>query len=143
MARQNVLEHGLAERVYIVQGCGTLGLQGTFDGIISNPPYIPSDQVDRLPLDVSQEPRLSLDGGPDGLRLAHQLIVEAAHLLRPDGIMAIECAEAQQRILMDQARSASWTAHVIGVRDLTQRARPRDWVRAVHASALGRGSITA
>jgi release factor glutamine methyltransferase len=60
-----------------------------FDIICSNPPYIPKQYLDDLP--VSQhEPQRALDGGEDGIELISALLPQAALLLRPGGIFLME-----------------------------------------------------
>lgn len=66
-------------------------VQGTFDVIVSNPPYIPSEQIDGLMTEVCHhEPRMALDGSSDGL-LFYRKIIEAAPLyLNEDGMLFFE-----------------------------------------------------
>ena len=54
VARHNLLNHRLMSRVWLVQGDWTAPVGGGFDGILSNPPYVPSAQVEFLPIDVRQ-----------------------------------------------------------------------------------------
>jgi len=62
-----------------------------FDIVASNPPYIPSGEIPTLMTDVRDfEPRLALDGGPDGLDLVRRIISEAKNHLAPNGIVALE-----------------------------------------------------
>jgi release factor glutamine methyltransferase len=122
-ARRNALRHGVADRVRLIQGDWTAPAGGAFDGIVSNPPYIPSGQVDRLPLDVRQEPRLSLDGGPDGLRDLLAVLREAERLLAPEGLLALECGEEQVGLLLDAAARAAWVQKVLPLQDLAGRPR--------------------
>ena len=122
-AHRNVRRHGVEGWVRLVQGHWADPLQGTFDGIVSNPPYVPSDQVGELPLDVRQEPRLSLDGGPDGMRALTQLLAEAPRLLRPCGVMTLECGEAQVERLLRLAGQAAWVEAAEPIDDLTGRPR--------------------
>ncbi len=123
IARQNVLRHGLLARVRLVQGQWAEAIAGTFDGLIANPPYVPSGQVDRLPFDVRQEPRISLDGGPDGLRDLQTLMRETPRLLAPRGIAVFECGEEQVESLLARARAAAWVDSSAPLHDLA--ARPR------------------
>jgi len=95
IARENVERHQVAGRVHLVQGRWLEPIRGDVDGIVSNPPYIPSRQVDQLPLDVRQEPRISLDGGPDGMRIVEQLLAEAPRVLGRGGLLAVECGKEQ------------------------------------------------
>lgn len=123
LARHNLLQHGLGGRVWLVQGWWDQPIAGGFDGIISNPPYVPSRQVDRLPPDVRQEPRESLDGGADGLRDLRYLLDRAPVLLNRRGIAVFECGEAQAAELVRLGRAASWVQEVCLIRDLTGRPR--------------------
>ena len=123
VARQNVLRHRLAARTHLVQGSWLQPIRGRFDGIVSNPPYVPSAQVDHLPLDVRQEPRVSLDGGTTGMDDVLHLMAEAPQALQRGGILALECGEEQVHPLMRIASDASWVAAASPVQDLTGRPR--------------------
>jgi len=62
-----------------------------FDLIVSNPPYITSDEMQQLAVDVRRyEPRLALDGGPEGTTVIERLIPQAAERLRPGGWLLME-----------------------------------------------------
>lgn len=63
---------------------------GRFDLIVSNPPYVPAAEIDRLTAEVRGEPRLALDGGADGLDLVRRLIAEARDRLNPGGRLLVE-----------------------------------------------------
>jgi release factor glutamine methyltransferase len=70
-----------------------------YDLIISNPPYIPSFDIDDLPLDVRQEPKLALDGGEDGLRFYRHIIASAgAHLVK-GGLLIMEIGDGQRQAI--------------------------------------------
>ncbi len=71
-----------------------IGMHGGFDVIISNPPYIPTVELERLPREVADfEPVLALDGGADGLEIFRRIIEQAAVLLKPGGLLACELYE--------------------------------------------------
>ena len=71
-------------------------LSGHFDVIVSNPPYIPSEELTGLPKEVVDfEPRLALDGGTDGLGLFRRLLGQAKKLLKPNGLLAVELYETK------------------------------------------------
>jgi len=125
LARANAARHRVADRVRFVLGWWTQACAsgGAFDGLIANPPYIPTAQVDRLPLDVRREPRLSLDGGADGMRHLRELLREAPRLLAPAGLMALECGEEQVEPLGERVCAAGWSQEVVPLRDLAQRPR--------------------
>ncbi len=69
--------------------------KGWADLVISNPPYIPSREVDRLEPEVLKEPRLALDGGPDGLSAIRALVAQAPLLLKPGGWLVLEIGHDQ------------------------------------------------
>jgi release factor glutamine methyltransferase len=123
VASANARQHGVADRIQWVQANWAGALQVRFDCMVSNPPYIPSCQVEGLPLDVRQEPRESLDGGWDGMRDLLQLMAEAEALLNPGGILALECAEDQVQPLVEHLSHLDWVAEVVPVIDLAQRPR--------------------
>ncbi len=80
-------------------------LKGRVDLVISNPPYIVTDELDELQPEVSRfEPRQALDGGEDGLKFYPSLIEEAVILLRPGGYLALEMginqAEAVKQLVI-------------------------------------------
>ncbi len=95
---------------------------GGWDIIVSNPPYVESSETDRLLSLGWSEPRLALDGGPDGLDLIRRLIVQAADRLAPVGALAVEADTAQADAVADLYR-ASRFSDVRIVRDLAGRPR--------------------
>ena len=91
VAAINVRRHRLGGRVRLVQSDLFSAVPaGRYDVILSNPPYEPSAHVDALPEEFHREPRVALDGGPDGLALVRRLVRHAAQRLRPRGILMIE-----------------------------------------------------
>jgi ribosomal protein L3 glutamine methyltransferase len=91
VAAINVARHRMAERVRLCRGDLLLGApRGLYDVILCNPPYEPTALVDGLPEEFRREPRLALDGGPDGLGLVRRLVRQAAGRLKPNGILMIE-----------------------------------------------------
>jgi release factor glutamine methyltransferase len=98
IAQRNFDELGFSDRIRLVSGRfpeDARGL-GPFDGIVSNPPYIESAEVDRLEPELRLfEPRGALDGGPDGLDVLGPLAAEGTALLVPGGLLAVEVARDQ------------------------------------------------
>ena len=62
----------------------------SFDLIVSNPPYIPSGECNHLQPEVLREPRIALDGGPDGCAVFRRIIADAAGVLSPGGKLLME-----------------------------------------------------
>lgn len=99
VASDNVQALGLTSRVRLLAGdlLGPLAsLSGSFDMVVANPPYLPSGIIADLPVEVERfEPRLALDGGPDGMRVLRRIIAEAPRFLRPGGWLLMEIGEEQ------------------------------------------------
>lgn len=96
---------------------------GTFDVLVSNPPYIPSAVMESLPHEVADfEPALALDGGTDGLDIFRRLVNAAPHMLRPGGLLACELYEGHLDAAADLCRSAGMHDVRI-VEDFTGRPR--------------------
>jgi release factor glutamine methyltransferase len=86
----------LADRATFKLGDWGRGLDECFDAIVANPPYIPDADIDRLDPEVAlHEPRLALAGGPDGLDCYRALAGDAARLLAPGGVAAVEVGQGQ------------------------------------------------
>ena len=99
VAKANAAELGVGDRIDFRLGNGLepLGGEGDFDAIISNPPYIATDQIDQLESGVKDyEPRLALNGGPDGLAMVSRLIEESPAHLKPGGYLILEIGSAQE-----------------------------------------------
>ncbi|MGA8892342.1 MAG: peptide chain release factor N(5)-glutamine methyltransferase [Anaeromyxobacteraceae bacterium] len=65
-----------------------------FDVIVSNPPYVPSREIDGLSREVRREPRLALDGGEDGLKVLRRIVGCAPSRLRREGLLVVEMHES-------------------------------------------------
>jgi release factor glutamine methyltransferase len=122
-ARRNIVRHQLAPRIHLVHGRWLTAVRGLFDGIIANPPYVPTAEVARLPFEVRQEPSLSLDGGPDGMRDLIEIIAAVPRALADGGVVALECGETQAPPLMRAAAVALPAARLRVVYDLAGRRR--------------------
>ncbi|MCL2809151.1 MAG: peptide chain release factor N(5)-glutamine methyltransferase [Treponema sp.] len=70
-------------------------LPNNFSMIVSNPPYIPSGEIQTLSAEVQNEPRLALDGGKDGLEIIGRIIKEAPKYLRSKGYLLLEASPEQ------------------------------------------------
>lgn len=96
---------------------------GTFDVLVSNPPYIPTDVMRSLPHEVKDfEPDLALEGGVDGLDIFRRLLNAAPYMLRSGGLFACELYEGALDAAAELCRQAG-LSDVRIVRDLTDRPR--------------------
>ncbi|GAB2285175.1 hypothetical protein Dimus_019627 [Dionaea muscipula] len=100
VARFNVERYGLQDVVEIVQGSWfdpLLHLEGELVGLVSNPPYIPSEDISGLQAEVREhEPRLALDGGVEGMDCLLRLCEKAATMLKPGGFFVFETNGGKQ-----------------------------------------------
>lgn len=91
VARTNVQRHGLDDRVELRHGDLVQPLAGErFDVIVANLPYVPAGDIAGLDAEVRVEPRLALDGGPDGLDLIRRLVAAAPANLASSGLLVLE-----------------------------------------------------
>jgi release factor glutamine methyltransferase len=103
VARRNAAKNGLEKRIEFVQGdlFTSLPQDAEFDFILSNPPYIATNDLDSLPVGVRDyEPRRALDGGPGGFAVFDRLVSDAYDHLTPGGQLIIEIGSPQE----EQAR---------------------------------------
>jgi release factor glutamine methyltransferase len=105
LARDNAVRLGLAGRSAFLAASWASALDGRFDLIVSNPPYIPGGDIGRLMPEVAKhEPRSALDGGSDGLDAYRTILPLLARHLGPDGIAILEFGIGQSEILAPMAR---------------------------------------
>ncbi len=92
VARENAANLGLEGRATFLRTEWAAGFgDDSFDLVVSNPPYIPSDDIPGLDPEVrDHDPVLALDGGPDGLQAYRDLAPEIARILKPGGTFAVE-----------------------------------------------------
>jgi release factor glutamine methyltransferase len=96
VAQANANALGVVDRLDLKHGGWDVALDGAFDLVLSNPPYIPTNDIDALAPEVACfEPRLALDGGADGLDAYRAIIARLPQLLRPGGVFAVEVGKGQ------------------------------------------------
>lgn len=98
VAKKNAFSHGVRS-IRFIEGNLFEPLEGErtpFDLIISNPPYIPTNEIPHLPPGIRfYEPAVAFDGGPDGLEFYRKIIREAHHYLNPGGFLLLEVEKGQ------------------------------------------------
>lgn len=106
VARRNAERLGLAGRLELVETDVLDGVGGPLHIVVSNPPYIASGDIQALSEDVRRyDPRLALDGGPDGLAV-YRKIASNIKKLYPDGAIAVEVGAGQADAVRDLLVSA-------------------------------------
>lgn len=109
IAQVNAKKFNLEKRIEFLEGNLFEPLQNfsekflkKFSAIVSNPPYIKTDEIAQLPREVQAEPKLALDGGADGLYFYRKIIFQASQFLQPNGFLAVEAGLADEIILLSR-----------------------------------------
>ena len=97
LASENRARLGLEERVRLVESDLLAGVEGEFDVVVANLPYIPAGEIASLSKEVRHDPVSALDGGGDGLRLIERLADGVGEKLNPGGLLALEIGHDQSK----------------------------------------------
>lgn len=90
VAAANIEYHEVGDRVRTVRSDVFEGIDGRYDVILSNPPYVDAEDIADMPTEYSHEPELGLAAGGDGLDIAHRILAGAATHLNPGGLLIVE-----------------------------------------------------
>lgn len=93
VAAANVRRHGLDDRISLLESDLFARVEGTFDLILSNPPYVPEGDITGFPPEYAHEPRLALASGADGMETPARILHHAPRFLADDGWLAMEVGE--------------------------------------------------
>jgi release factor glutamine methyltransferase len=105
-ARANADRSGVSSRTRFAACDFGSALDGGFDLVVSNPPYIASGDIATLPPEVRHDPRLALDGGVDGLDCYRAIAAQAPRLLKHRGHLVVELGIGQAPAVADRFRAA-------------------------------------
>lgn len=125
LAKQNMERNGVAGRIEFLQsdGFAELPSETSFGLIISNPPYIPSAEIETLQPEVRDfDPREALDGGADGLDFYRRLAAEAPRFIRLNGRIMLEFGDGQAADIKRIFEHQDWITETV-LEDYTQRPR--------------------
>jgi release factor glutamine methyltransferase len=98
------------------------GLRGSFDVVVVNAPYVPTDAIATMPPEArDHEPRVALDGGADGVELHRRVAAGVGEWLRPGGRLVVETSRGQSPLTVAACEAAGLAAYVVtdGERDAT------------------------
>lgn len=102
LAAENLERLQLRDRVALVESDGFTNIAGTFDLIVSNPPYLARETIPALAREVQWDPVVALDGGASGSEFPVRLIGEAGQHLTPKGMLVLEIGDTQSALLQEQ-----------------------------------------
>ncbi|MGI6667402.1 MAG: peptide chain release factor N(5)-glutamine methyltransferase [Bacillota bacterium] len=129
LARENAERLGLSQRVTFLVGdlvapLIEMGFAGKFDVLATNPPYIPTDEMETLSTTVRDyEPRLALDGGESGLQVIRRVVKEAPPALKPGGFLVMEIDHGQGEACLEMMRETGCWSETRVLRDYAGRQR--------------------
>ena len=99
VAKINRRDYDMDETLELVQGNLFENLQGRrFDVIISNPPYVTTASMERLPSEYRHEPALALEAGEDGMDVVRHILAEAADHLTEEGFIVVEVGDGLEAV---------------------------------------------
>jgi release factor glutamine methyltransferase len=109
VAQRNSEMHGVASRLEMKTGDLFEGIDGCFDLISSNPPYVPDAEIATLQPEVRDfEPLTALSGGEFGLDIVERIVSEAPRFLKSGGVLLLEIGFAQSDMVADLFDPSSW-----------------------------------
>jgi release factor glutamine methyltransferase len=110
VAQRNSERHGVADRLRLIESdlFAALPADQRFDLIVSNPPYVSSDDMEHLQREVQREPRRALDGGRDGLDVIRRLLRDASAHLKSGGHLIFEFGIGQDVAIREMVDRDVW-----------------------------------
>jgi release factor glutamine methyltransferase len=137
LARENAVAHSAADAIVFTEADLVPAAEAPFDVILANLPYIPSAEIDRLPVAASFEPRLALDGGPDGLAIVRRLLEALPATLAPDGVALLEIGFDQGTAVGEAVAALEGEWSCLIQPDLSGNPRLAHVERSIGSEALG------
>ncbi len=99
VAHKNVATHQKEKQLNLILGDLFEGCKGTYDIIISNPPYVSEQEYQDLPEEYHYEPKLALETGNNGLAIVYRILKEAPRYLGPNGILVVEVGNSADALI--------------------------------------------
>jgi ribosomal protein L3 glutamine methyltransferase len=96
VARTNVDKHNLQARITLVESDGLAQVNGLFDLVLCNPPYVNSQSMAALPAEYQAEPALALEGGKDGMDFVRKLLQEVSAKMAPLAVLVLEIGNERE-----------------------------------------------
>ena len=99
IAARNIARYQLDDRIRAVKSDLFQAIDGKFDVILSNPPYVDAHDMCELPTEYRHEPKLALASGEDGLEATREIIADALNYLNPGGLLICEVGNSLEALL--------------------------------------------
>ncbi len=113
LTQRNAVRNGVSDRIHTVtRDLLTTPIDGRYDAILSNPPYIPPTVIDTLAPEIAYEPRIALDGGEDGMDFYRAILRHNLVHLAPDGFLLFEIGYDQADAITTLAASHMLTCQI-------------------------------
>jgi len=109
IGQRNAIQNDLDKRIRFIESDIFSSVKGKFDMIVSNPPYVSWDEFPALQKEIGFEPRLALDGGPEGLSIIKRIVQEAPKFLNQNGFLLIEVGHSQSSKVMELMKKSGFT----------------------------------
>ena len=97
----NIARHGVEEQVKALKSDGLATVNGPYDLIVSNPPYVDAEDMASLPDEYRHEPELALASGDDGLDFTRQLLRDAPDKLTEQGVLIVEVGNSMEAMMQE------------------------------------------
>jgi release factor glutamine methyltransferase len=123
LAKENAASNRVDDRVSFVESDWYEKLEGKFDLIVSNPPYVPRSELSTLQPEVQREPEIALNGGDSGLCSISQIITQSAEFLLEDGTLYLEIGHNQGRDVHQLLSKTEHYRQIDILRDLSGKDR--------------------
>jgi release factor glutamine methyltransferase len=124
VAARNLRAYGTSQRVHLLCCHLLSAVDGQFDLVVANLPYVPTPDLQGSAAAVARyEPWVALDGGPDGLALVRELLAQALPKLREKACLLLEIGEGQGEVLQEYSRQLCPRAEISFLRDYAGKER--------------------
>ncbi len=129
LAGENARRNGVSDRITFLRGdllspLESLSFVNGLNAILSNPPYVRTDEWDALPPEIrDHESRMALDGGPDGLLFYRRLAESVGQYLAPNGFLSVEVGDGQAEAVQEILRGEGGLSKIEIIEDLNGIAR--------------------
>ena len=118
VANKNAINHNVENKIKFINSDMFNNIEEKFDIIVSNPPYIETETINKLEIEVQNEPHLALDGGIDGLKFYKIIANNAFKYLNENGYLLLEIGYNQQKSVMQLLQDTGKYKNIETIKDL-------------------------